>query len=402
MKKISLIFLLLTFFTYSYAKNTQHKKNHIHKSTSTQISEIKNQKNENFWDIKISTTEIQNIRQKIESQPKLRAIHLTAWVAGNEKLRRQIIEKISHSVINGVAIAIKEKDGKVYIPQIEKAQKWGSYEGAIKEPEKMVNDFKKVNLYLIARIVCFNDRIIPKKNPDMAVKNPDNSIWHSKKGETWVDPYNKNSWDYILDVAERAAQLGFDEIQFDYMRYPTEGNTSLCRFSQAHNKENAQKNIANFLIYARKRLSKYNVKISADLFGLTTNNDMGIGQDINLIAENVDYIYPMMYPSHYYSGEYNIKDPDSNPYKTINRGLKQAINKTKYNYPKIRPYLQDFSLRYKYGPVEVRSQIMALKNNMLDSWILWNPSCKYSWEALTPQMYRAFIDPNWPIEKIKK
>lgn len=360
------------------------------------IRESKNEKQRSgnsYWEVDISTTQKTLIEAKIKSLPQVRGIHVTSWVAGDDKLRSALIGKISNSVINAVVIAIKEKNGKVYIPGIDKAEKWGSYEGAIKEPEKMVRDFKKAGLYMVARVVCFHDNTIPLKNPAIAVKNPDGSIWKSAKGSTWVDPYDRTVWDYILDVSQTAAELGFDEIQFDYVRYPSEGNVSLCTFSRIHNKENATKNIAAFLDYAKKRLSPYNVKISVDVFGLTTRSDMGIGQDLNLIAKHVDYICPMMYPSHYNLGEYNLNNPDSQPYKVIDRGLRQAFKKTGQNYVKIRPYLQDFSLKYKYGPVELRAQIIAARANMINSWILWNPSVKYSWEALTPQMYKAFIDP---------
>lgn len=373
---------------YKSARNPSS--NQIHKSSQTSVK--------NYWEVDISTTQRAEIKARIDALPKIRGIHITSWVAGNDKLRQALIEKIKGSVINAVAIAVKEKDGKVYLPGIEKANKWGSYEPAIKEPEKMVKDFKSAGLYMMARVVCFHDDVIPRKNPSIAVRNPDGSIWRARKGSTWVDPYDRGTWDYILDVAERAAKLGFDEIQFDYVRYPTEGNTSMCRFAQVHNKENATKNIAAFLDYARKRLSPYNVKISADVFGLTTASDMGIGQDLNLIASHVDYVYPMMYPSHYYSGEYNLKNPDSQPYKVLDRSLKQALKKTGGNYYKIRPYLQDFSLKWKYGAPELRAQIIAARANMTDSWILWNPSVKYSWEALTPQMYRAFIDPHFGME----
>lgn len=418
--KLKLTIILCAIFLYSplfsqgekaatgnKTKQSQNKKNEAKKiknndkknlTDNTASINRKQSTQKNYWEVDISTSQRAEIKAKIEALPKIRGIHITSWVAGNEKLRRSLIEKINNSVINAVAVAIKEKDGKVYIPGIEKAHKFSTYEPAIKDPEAMIQDFKKAGLYTMARIVCFHDDIMPKKNPEIAVKNPDGSVWRAKKGSTWVDPYNKGTWDYIIDVAERSAKLGFDEIQFDYVRYPTEGNTSLCRFSQTHNKENATKNIASFLDYARKRLSPYKVKISADVFGLTTGSDMGIGQDLNLIAQHTDYVYPMMYPSHYYSGEYNLKNPDSQPYKVLDRGLKHALKKTGENYVKIRPYLQDFSLGWKYGPTELRAQIIAARANMIDSWILWNPSVKYSWETLTPEMYRAFIDPYWKIE----
>lgn len=398
MKIFLCFFLICNFFLFALENNSIKESSTTHKNKQIKKHK-KTQKNftipENYWEVKLSTTEIAEIKNRINNLPKIRGIHLTSWVAGNEKLRRKIIEKIPNSVINAVAIAIKEKDGKVYIPGIEKTKYFGTYEPAIPEPEKMLSDFKKLNLYTIARIVCFHDNVIPSKFPELAVKRPDGSIWKTRKGDKWVDPYNQKVWEYILDVAERAAQLGFEEIQFDYVRYPTEGDTKQCVFSKPHNRETANKNIKSFIEYAKKRLSKYNVKISVDVFGLTTGSDMGIGQDLNLLAEEVDYIYPMMYPSHYYPGEYNLKIPELQPYKVIDRGLKQAMNKTGLNYSKIRPYLQDFSLKYKYGPQELRAQIIAARANMIDSWILWNPAAKYSWETLTPQMYRAFIDPQY-------
>ncbi|PIS46943.1 MAG: hypothetical protein COT17_05995 [Elusimicrobia bacterium CG08_land_8_20_14_0_20_51_18] len=394
------LILLLSTFSHAGKPGKKNQKKHLKISTET----VKAQKPrvpkragpaKNYWDVNLSTAEIAAIKQEIDSLPKIRGIHITAWIAGDEKLRKKLLEKVSASVINSVVVAVKEMNGKVYLPGVEKAYKWGSHENAIPDPEKMMKDFKKLKLYTMARVVCFHDSVVPAKNTALAVKNPEGSPWKSRKGDTWVDPYSREVWDYLLDVAERAAELGFDEIQFDYIRYPTEGDTKLCRFSQVHNKENATKNIAAFLKYARKRLSKYGVKLSADVFGLTTGSDMGIGQDLNLIAENVDYVYPMMYPSHYYNREYDLANPDSQPYKLIDRGLKHALGNTGRNYAKIRPYLQDFSLKWKYGPNELRAQIIAAKGNMLDSWILWNPSGKYSWEALTPQMYRAFVDPEW-------
>ncbi len=419
---ISILMLYMPIFSVTneeqsskHLKNTKiessksKKKKHLHnrnktnivKSSTKTFSSANNVKTKfqtklkNYWEVDISTTQKTLIKNKIDSLPKIRGIHLTSWVGGNAELRHKIIKNIKSSIINAVVVDIKEKNGKVYIPGIEKAYKWGSYEAAIKKPESMVEDFKKAGIYTMARIVCFHDDTIPMKNPSIAVKNPDGSIWRGRKGSTWVDPYKKETWNYILDVAERAAELGFNEIQFDYVRYPTEGNTSMCRFSQIHNRENATKNIASFLDYARDRLSKYNVKISADVFGLTTGSDMGIGQDLNLIASHADYVYPMMYPSHYYNREYNLKNPESQPYKLIDRAMKHALKNAMGNYYKIRPYLQDFSLKWKYGAPELRAQIIAARVNMVDSWILWNPSAKYSWEALTPQMYRAFIDPNY-------
>ena len=338
------------------------------------------------------------VKRKILSEKTVRGIHLTCWGAGSSKSRREIIRKISQSVVNTVVGAVKEPDGKVYLPGVKKAAAFGSYEAAIPDPEGMVNDFKAADLYTVARIVVFKDKIAPARRKDLAVKTPEGDLWRSYNGATWTDPYNRDVWDYNLEVAVRAAKAGFDEIQFDYIRYPSEGDTARCRYSKPHNLKSAIANLGEFLRYAREKLKPYNVKISADVFGLTTTvkAGMGIGQDIGVLAENADYVYPMMYPSHYYPGEYGLQNPNAQPYKVINQGLKDAYAKLGIHYSKIRPYLQDFSLgRPHYGPVEVRAQMMALRRNMLESWVLWNPSNRYSWQALTPQYYRAFVDPDY-------
>ena len=337
------------------------------------------------------------IRRDILSKKAVRGIHLTSWGSGSQKARRELIAKINNSIINAVVVAIKETDGKVYIPGVDMARKYNAYVPAISEPEEMLKDFKGAGLYTIARIVVFKDTVMPLARKDLAVHTPDGGVWRATRGATWLDPYNNEVWAYTLDVAERAARLGFDEIQFDYLRYPTEGRTELCRYAKPHTAKNAVANLKDFLIYARGRLKPYNVKISADVFGLTTTakDDMGIGQDITTIARNVDYVYPMMYPSHYYTGEYNLKNPNSQPYKVIDRGLKDALRRLGPDYAKLRPYLQDFNLGWHYGPHEVRAQIIAARRNMLESWVLWNASNKYNWAALTPQSFRALVEPGY-------
>lgn len=346
-----------------------------------------------LWTVKLSTSQISEIKQKISQLPVIRGIHLTSWVAGNKKQRTKVLENIRKSVINSVVVAVKEKNGDVYIPGIDITYKYKTYVSAISNPKEMIEDFKKEKLYTIARVVCFHDNKLPKIKPDIAVKNVNGGVWKSKNGDMWVDPYNKEVWEYIISVAEKASEYGFDEIQFDYIRYPTEGDVKLCSFSVPHSNEDAENNIVDFIKYAKERLSKYNVKISVDVFGLTTKSSMGIGQNLKKMIKVVDRVYPMMYPSHYYSGEYNLIDPEREPYKLINRALKQAMNMVEVDYYKIVPYLQDFSLSVRYGPFELRAQIIAAKNNYIKSFLLWNPASKYLWETLTPQAFCAYIEP---------
>ncbi|MCG2725054.1 MAG: putative glycoside hydrolase [Elusimicrobia bacterium] len=342
-----------------------------------------------------STSVFNEVNSSTSAIKEIRGIHITSWGAGSRKLRTKLLKNIDNSVINTVIVAIKETDGRVYIPGVKIAKIYGSTLTAIPNPKEMMEDFDKRGLYTIARIVVFKDSFLPEIFPELGVKNSEGDLWRDRKGGTWTDPYNRKIWKYNMEVAKQAAKLGFDEIQFDYIRYPSEGNISECQYSKPHNSVAAIKNIANFLKYARKHLKPYDVKLSAAIFGLTTTakTDMGIGQDIRVIARNTDFIYPMMYPSHYYSGQYGLKDPDSMPFKVVNLGLTDASQRLGEDYYKLRPYLQDFSLRHKYGPYEIRAQILAAKFNSLKSWILWNPSNRYNWKALTPESYRSFIDP---------
>lgn len=348
--------------------------------------------------VAISTSAILKLT---EESPRVRGIHITSWGAGSARERARLLKHISGTVINTVVVAVKETDGHVYIPGVTKAEEYGSYKGAIPKPEEMLKDFKGAGLYTIARIVVFKDQVLPKKRPDLAVRTPGGGLWKSHNGATWLDPYNRKVWDYTLDIAERCAKLGFDEIQFDYLRYPSEGDTKLCRYSKPHTPTTAIRNLGEFLAYAHTRLAGYNVKVSADVFGLTTSakTDMGIGQDLATLASGADYIYPMMYPSHYAPGEYRLKNPNAAPYAVIDHGLKDALRRLGPHYARLRPYLQDFSLfGVHYGPEQVRAQIIAARRNMLNSWVLWNPANKYTWSALTPHSYRAFVDPQFPYD----
>ncbi len=353
-------------------------------------------KNSSMNEISVSSSVlIEIIKQKCKKQPGIRGIHLTSWGSGLKKFRRQILEKISDSVINAVVVAVKETDGKVYISGVEKAHKYGSYVPAISNPEEMIEDFKKAGLYKIARIVVFKDNYLARQRQDLAVKTPEGKIWKSFNGSTWVDPYNREIWEYNMAIAIRCAELGFDEIQFDYIRFPSEGMISTCRYSKPHTEQSAINNLREFLKYAREKLQPHNVQISAAVFGLTTTiaHDMGIGQNIETLARYSDYVYPMMYPSHYEKGNYGLKNPNANPFKIINYGLKDASTRLTEDYCKIRPYLQDFSLGHRYGPNEIRAQIIAARRNFIKSWILWNPGNRYTWSVLTPHLYKMFIEP---------
>lgn len=311
----------------------------------------------------------------------VRGIHLTSWAAGSKKYRKKIESLLNEKKINTLVIAVKEYSGEVYIPGVKAAEEFKTYVNAIPDLEAYLKDLKTIGIYPVARIVVFKDNATAKKRLKWAVKNPDGSIWKDYKGQAWLDPYNKETWEYIFEIAERAVNLGFEEIQFDYIRFPSDGVIKNCRYSQSHSSITAIKTIVDFLAEAKKRLKdKYGVNISVDIFGLTTSveHDMGIGQMLLEIAKYVDFLCPMVYPSHYAKGEYGIPDPNKEPYKTVYKSLKDASLRLGPDYKKLRPYLQDFSLGKKYGLKEVLAQIKASYENNIFEWTLWNPEADYT------------------------
>ena len=334
--------------------------------------------------------------------PACRAVHLTSWIAGTGKSRRAFLDKLKGTVVNAVVIPLKETDGHVYIPGVAKASEVNSYRPAIPDPAALLKDLKAQNLRAIARIVVFKDNYLPKKHPEWAVRRPDGRLWLNQNGIAWVDPYQRPIWDYNLQLAVRAAELGFDEIQFDYLRFPSDGNTKLCRYSNPHHTSaSAIENLREFLDLARKRLAHTKVPVSIAVFGMTTTakDDMGIGQEISKFAPMVEFISPMMYPSHYARGEYGLSSPNREPYKIIFRGLRDAKARLKQHAPKLRPYLQDFSIYgVRYGPSQVRAQILAAHLQGVESWILWNPSNRYTWDTLTPKALGAA---GMPVESLE-
>lgn len=321
-------------------------------------------------------------------EPPVRGIHVTGWAAGSSKARKRFIADMKAAQLNAVAVAVKEYDGIMFVKDVPLAKQIGAYANAIPDLAGCARDFKEAGIYTIARITVFKDDLLARKRPDLAVHRPDGGLWKNDNGVAWVDPYRREVWDYNLDIASRAAAAGFDEIQLDYIRFPSDGKINLCRYSRAdHDKKTAAKNIHAFLAYAKERLKPQGVKISVCLFGLTATDDtgMGIGQHIGALTQLADYVAPMMYPSHYNKGEMGIPNPNREPYKTIHRGLKGAITRLGENSYRLRPYLQDFSMGFRYKDEQVRAQITAAENLGVTSWMLWNPQNRYTWSALTPK-----------------
>lgn len=332
----------------------------------------------------------------------VRGIHLTAWVTGSKKRRVEYEKLFAETELNTAVIDIKEIDGEVYVPGI-KLDGEEVYVGAIKDLKSYLTFLKDRGVYTIARMTVFKDQKLAKLKPEWAVqaeppvakaveKGFDKNVWVDKQGKAWADPYNPHVWKYNIAIAEKAVELGFQEIQFDYIRFPSDGAVERCRYSKPHSKDSSVKALDSFLAEARKKLSPRAV-ISIDVFGLvgSYDNDLGIGQKLSGITDNIDVLSPMMYPSHYAPGEYGLKDPNSAPYDTLMRSIGDTRKVLKgKDHVILRPYLQDFSLGVKYTAQHVRDQIEAAYNHGVGEWLLWNPSCRYTRDALKSKSEAAF------------
>jgi hypothetical protein len=331
---------------------------------------------------------INAVQQSTETARPIRGIHLTASAAGSKRFRKNHLDPLLNStVINTVIVDIKEEDGYVYVPGVKMAEEAGAYARDIPDLKEWLADMKRRNVYTIARVVAFKDNKAPRHFPAMGVHRPNGQLWEDRKHMTWLDPYNTQAWRYDMLVALQAAKVGFDEIQFDYIRFPTDGDLKSMKFAKPYSITAASQALSAFLHQVTQLVHPLGAKVSIDVFGLTTsvNTGMGIGQKLPAMAEQVDFVCPMTYPSHYAKGEYGIPNPNDQPYRVIHLAMRDAIRSLGPNAHKLRPYFQDFSLKgrgIRYGAKEVRDQIQAAADLGVMGFSLWNARSIYTLEAL--------------------
>jgi hypothetical protein len=316
--------------------------------------------------------------------PKVKGLYVTAWKAGNPQFMAKLAAMMGENGLNAVVVDIKDDTGVVSYPSVVSlAVRIGA--GAQRyQPEQLLDRLQRERIYPIARIVVFKDPLLASQRQDLAVLNSRGGLWHDRRGMRWVDPYNKTVWEYNVALAQEAARLGFKEIQFDYVRFTSDGNLRECRYPGADGRTKGEV-IRDFLAYAAQKLQGAGVKLSADVFGLTCSveGEMGIGQVFEQIAAEVDVICPMVYPSHYAKGTYQLADPDAKPYETVYRSLTDARRKLTERSNQtvtIRPWLQDFSLSSVYNRAQLEAQVQAVYDAGLTEWLFWNPRNNYAVE----------------------
>lgn len=330
---------------------------------------------------------------------RVKGLYASASVASNEDKISALIEVAETTEINALVIDVKDDDGRItYAMDSEFAQSIGATTNVINDMEALVNRLKDKGIYTIARIVAFKDPHLAESRHDLAIKNRDGSLYRDTNGECWVNPYLHEVWDYLIEVSEQAAHIGFDEIQFDYIRFSTGRGMSEVDFGEGAAEKDKEDIILEFTQYAYEKLKPLGVFVSADVYGaiITSSIDAGlVGQNYVEMSKHLDYICPMIYPSHYGDGNYGVEHPDLEPYKLIRRALEDSQKKLDVipegeHRAIVRPWLQDFTAswlrNYKsYGPLEIRDQIGGVYAAGYKEWLFWNASGNYTIEAFNEE-----------------
>ncbi|MDF2519847.1 MAG: hypothetical protein K0R84_475 [Clostridia bacterium] len=326
---------------------------------------------------------------------EVKGVYVTLYSASGARLDK-LIEMSKRTEINTFVIDVKDDNGNMLFAT-EAADKFNpdaNKKAPIKDIKAFMQKLKDNNIYAIARIVSFKDPSYAKKHPDKAIVYKDtNQPFTNSDGLIWVSAHDRDLWQYNLEVAKEAAAAGFNEIQFDYVRFPASNGGKLDKMLDYRNTtgESKPETIQNYLKEARKQLSPLGVYISADIYGLVGSvaDDMALGQYWEAVSNVVDYVSPMMYPSHYANGTYGLSIPDAYPYETIYQCTKDSISRNKniQTPATIRPWIQDFTAPWvkghiKYGVNEVEAQIKALEDNGVKEYLLWNAGNTYSEGAL--------------------
>jgi hypothetical protein len=325
--------------------------------------------------------------------PKVKGIYVTAYSAGGERMET-LLALLDKTELNSMVIDIKDDAGYItYKTDNTELQQMGHPQPFIGDINKLMTRLKEHDVYPIARIVVFKDSVLAKKNKELSFVNTDGSVWANKGGDSFVNPYNEAVWKYNVDIAKEAAKLGFKEIQFDYVRFPEGFEKRADTLKYTKSDRPRVEIIADFVKYAKAELAPLGVRVSVDIFGYAASVPAaeGIGQDFVKISKNVDVISPMVYPSHYSTGWFDVKDPDKDPYATIKGSMVDTHMKLdplgSYK-PVIRPWIQDFTASWlgsghyvKYGKKQVEDQIRALKDENVDEFLLWNANNRYTSEV---------------------
>jgi hypothetical protein len=352
-----------------------------------------------FTEVLSSTASFSNKVETVGSEvvsSYIKGLYMTYNAAGHDGLRDHALELIDTTELNALVLDVKGDKGLLtYHSDVTTATAIGANNAPIiKDWRAFMKDLKDREIYTIARIVVFKDNYLARANPQWAVRTGTGELWLDREELPWLEPFHEGVWDYNIALAVEAAQRGFDEIQFDYVRFPTDGKLSNIVYSRSIEEQAVRTAaISGFLARAGAALEPYEVKLAADVFGYTAwhRGDFRIGQDLSDMAAHIDVLSPMLYPSTYDHGLEGLPQYDfavAFPYEIVYESMIRAMSRVKATNPDIvvRPWIQDFPDygfdRRTYSPDEIREQMYAAYDSGGGGWMLWDPRVRYTPEAL--------------------
>ena len=383
----------------------------------------------------------ETVTEPFAEKVRVKGIYVTGAMAGTSNMDN-LIALVDRTELNTMVIDVKNDEGRVvYDMDSAFVREIGAVKEYVSDMPGLIRKCKEHGIYLIARIVAFKDPFLAENRQDLALTDKNGNIFRDKSGLAWVNPYKREVWDYLLEIARQAASVGFDEIQFDYIRFSTDAGMSKVDFGEEALEQDKEDVITEFTIYAAQELHDMGVPLSADVYGVIIDSKLDasiVGQNYYEMAKHLDYISPMVYPSHYGPGNLGLAVPDAQPYETIFRSMKTSrkvlagmgreaedmqvsgndvsgnsmsgngISENSISGksmdaadPKelvpnqeiradVRPWLQDFTATWvkghiRYGPEEIWAQIQAVYDAGYEEWILWNASNRYTEGGLLPE-----------------
>ena len=330
----------------------------------------------------------------------VKGIYVTAYSVGYEEKFTKLVDYVDSNDLNAMVIDIKDDMGVVTADfNSEDSHIQENTEEYIPDIKELMDVMEEKQIYPIARIVTFKDTLLANEQPEMSFTNSNGTVWKASNGESFINPFLKQTWDYAVNVGIEAAKAGFKEIQFDYVRFP-EGfevwgdtlNYDMGEYADLEmtDDEKRVQAITDFTAYAKEKLMPYGVDVSVDIFGYTASvvEASGIGQNFPQISENVDVISSMIYPSHWGTDYFGIYKPDLYPYELVAEYMKveNELLATLETPPTSRPWLQDFTASYlgsgfyqTYGKAQVDAQVQALYDAGVNEFLLWNALNNYTY-----------------------
>jgi hypothetical protein len=323
--------------------------------------------------------------EHVETPRDVKSVYMSAWVAGTPNLREKLVDFVVESDLNSITIDIKDSTGAISFPvQNPAVAQYGTYTNRIPDIHNFIQELHDKDVYVIGRLTMFQDPLLAEKRPDLAYKRTDTGeIWKDRKGLAFIHPRSTEVLDYLTALAVESYAIGFDEINFDYIRFPSDGDMSVLDYDlgEEETRTEVMKQVYEHLDTHLRQ--DHAIPISADLFGMTTTatDDLSIGQVLVDALPYFDAIAPMVYPSHYPDGYLGHQNPADFPYEIIHHTIGEGVKRAESigeNPEKIRAWIQDFDLGADYGTHEVQEQIRALEDLGLYSFMSWDPRNAYS------------------------